>query len=52
MHFIRFMNLPVNESDNTGENINCVDIGYIWSLKNDVSRHTVLAISVILLQFI
>ena len=53
-HFVRYFTniclgcltiLPVKKSDTVCYLIYCVDLGYIWSLKSDLSRHAVLDIS-------
>ena len=52
IHSICFTIWPVNKADNMYWLNNCVDLGFIWSLRSDLSRHTVLYISLISIWFV
>ena len=46
-----FMIWPAHKAENTHDPSYCVDCGYIWSLKIDLSRYTVLSVSLIFIMF-
>ena len=51
IHLDCFMILPVTKSDTMSELIYCVDCGYIWSLKSDLIKHSLLGISIRFILF-
>ena len=52
INYICFTISPVNIADSMCQPIYCVDLGYIWLLKCGLSQHTVLSVSLILIQVV